>query len=78
MDDQISLLEERCMLSVDLGGIAPPTPIGGFVQPGQVMSQVNIGENKTITIHNNTDKPIFPIIEDANTGQNPYNNRCLL
>lgn len=62
------------MLSVDLGGIALPTPAGGFVQPGQVMSQMNIQANKTITIHNNTDKPIFPIIEDANTGQNPDNN----
>ena len=40
------------------------------------MSQVNIGEDKTITIHNNTDRPIFPIIEDANTGQNPYNNNA--
>jgi hypothetical protein len=71
---QIAPLEERCMLSVDLGGIALPTPSGGFVQPGQVMSQMNIQANKTITIHNNTDKPIFPIIEDANTGQNPDNN----
>jgi hypothetical protein len=75
-DAQISALEERCMLAVDLGGISLPVPTGGFDQPGEVMSQVNIGENKTITIHNNTDKPIFPIIEDANTGQNPYNNNA--
>ncbi len=64
------------MLAGDLGGISLLVPVGGFDQPGDVMSQVNIGENKTITIHNNTDKPIFPIIEDANTGQNPYNNNA--
>jgi hypothetical protein len=76
VDGQLSLLEERCMLSVALGGIPLPTPAGGFVQPSQVMSQVNIQANKTITIYNNTDKPIFPIIEDVNTGQNPDNNNA--
>jgi hypothetical protein len=74
-DAQISLLEERCMLSVDLGGIPLPTQ-AVFVPPSQVMSQVNIQANKTITIYNNTNKPIFPIIEDANTGQNPDNNNA--
>ena len=71
---QISLLEERCMMSADLGGIPLPTPADDFVPPSQVMSQVNIQANKTITIHNDTEKPIFPIIEDVNTGQNPDNN----
>ena len=61
---------------LSLGGIALPVPTGGFAAPGKVMSQELIGENKTITIYNNTGKPIFPIIEANNTGQNPQNNNA--
>jgi hypothetical protein len=68
---QLSLLEERCMLSKgDLGGIPVVTPQGGFVQPGQVMSQVN-STLTTIKITNNTDKTIYPFVEDSNVGKNP-------
>ena len=67
-DAQISLLEERCLLS-DLG-IALPTPKGGFVAASDVMYQIN-STLKTITIHNDsTTQTLFPFVEDANTGVN--------
>jgi hypothetical protein len=71
---QIARLEERSMLSVGPPvGIPLPTPKGGFVLPTQVMSQTSI--SKTITIHNNTNRTLFPFIEDTNTGVNPLLNQ---
>jgi hypothetical protein len=74
---QFSLLEERCMLSaVITSGIALPTPTGGFVQPSAVMYQTTTAStSKMITITNNTNKTLFPFIEDSNTGVNPQLNQ---
>jgi hypothetical protein len=71
---RIAPLEERCMLSVAAtAGIPLPTPKGGFVLPTDVMYQTTT--SKTITIHNNTNKTLFPFIEDTNTGVNPLLNQ---
>src|SRR5271166_4075383 len=74
---QIALLEERCMLSaVITSGIALPTPKGGFVQPSTVMYQTTTAStSKTITIYNDTNRTLFPFIEDTNTGVNPLTNQ---
>jgi hypothetical protein len=71
---QIAPLEERSMLSVAVtAGIPLPTPKGGFVLPTEVMYQTPT--SKTITIHNNTNKTLFPFIEATNTGVNPLLNQ---
>ncbi len=71
---QIAPLEERCMLSAAATtGIPLPTPKGGFVLPTDVMSQTST--SKTIDIFNNTNRTLFPFIEDANTGVNPLLNQ---
>ena len=54
-------------------GIPLPTPKGGFVLPTDVMSQTST--SKTIDIFNNTNRTLFPFIEDANTGVNPLLNQ---
>ncbi|HEY7427555.1 MAG TPA: hypothetical protein VH682_25210 [Gemmataceae bacterium] len=75
------LLEDRCLLS----GVVPVpvnsnTPLnqifwngGASLNPNGVPGINAAPTVKTITITNTTDQTIYPILRDANTGQNPAN-----
>ena len=62
---QISLLEERCMLS---GIVMPATP---GMTPDMVMSQVNATMTTIKITNNNPTETIYPYFEDFNVGINP-------
>src|SRR6185437_9314383 len=79
------LLEDRCLLS-GLGVVDPQVPLGSTTALNQIFWNGGAPLNpnglpgitaaptmKTITITNTTNQTIYPILRDANTGQDPHN-----
>jgi hypothetical protein len=54
-------------------GATPSNPTGAPLNPGGVTGITAAPTMKTITITNTTTKTIYPILRDANTGQDPNN-----